>query len=237
MHKTLDRDEIDPYRYDELIEPWLEDTGVELPEDLGDEYTGVAVVDLPPDLLAEFTDWLEVHHADADEPNFGDPAVSFSHAELVKPLTWLVHFTEIDSARDIVQRGFTAGADDEHVHYSKATTHPESGAWVFAFDALSADALNHAFKQHYGDHAVMFRSSAALQAYHLGDDENQVLVNRFDVPVRDRVLLWRTEANDWAVGPSQHPYCVGDYGVVADWVAQHYDQYRREFQRLMRDRG
>lgn len=221
MQRYLDSDEIDPYHYDYLIPDWASEEGADVAEE-------ATYDDLDDEQKESFVSWLEDNIEDKVYAYDQEPNRYFNSVSSVEPGEWLTHFS--NSAEDIAREGFAYGAEDDDIHLSRMRNGgaEEKGPWVFAYFSQSRDAEYQARKETYGEEAVMFQSSAAFQAYHTGDEENQIIIDRSELKPRNLVYLWRTESNDWAVGPKDHPYKVGDYSDVAKWVVDNYRQFSRK---------
>lgn len=234
LNKTLNtRGDYDPYRYDYLIRKWAEDEletkyidGTADPNDYESAMEAESYDELPQYLQSEFRDWLNdnMHNLVADgdiAPLDQDPRDYFGTPAHIKPNTWLIHFSNY--AEYIWKEGFKHGADYDYMHLTKHMSEPGSGEWAFAF--VADEVPNIGFK--YGTSAVMFKSSSAIVAWHSGDDEPQVIFNREEAPVRDRVLISNYDG-DWYVGDETRPLFRGDLDNVIKWVMANYDQYKKK---------
>jgi hypothetical protein len=214
IKKWLSTDDVDPYRYDYMIKRWAADTDAEVSDD-------PTYDDLTKEDQKSFIAWLEDHYDDlpVDEQ---DPNRYFNSPGFVSPSTWLIHFS--DDARSIVDNGFLYGAYEDSMHLTKYRK-PDSGPIIFAFIAGTRDADAAADDGKYGDTAVMFQSSAAITAWHVGDEENQVIIDKSDLKPRNLTYLYKLDSDTWAVGPEDHPYAQGSIRRVSTWVENNSAQY------------
>lgn len=184
---------------------------------------------LTGDERAKILDFLHRH-----DPTEVPSWAFFEDPRLVRPSTWLIHFT--DDARSVRDSGFTRGVSD--VERLGLTTYlsdaeKEDGGFAFAFIADSRDALQANGK--YGGEAVMFRA-VGVRAYHTGDDENQVIFWGESVSPASIVALVPVEnTNEFCVLTKGRMHDRGRdcafKGQLADaiaWVERNYDQYRRQ---------
>jgi hypothetical protein len=108
---------------------------------------------------------------DAFNSQMGNPAHYFIKPRQLGP-TWLVHFTNADPSI-ILENGFK-GKDTYGIGL---TTHykPNANPGDLAF-AYPVDQIREMFR--YGKQAVLFKVNECLKAYHIGDEEDQII---FDV--------------------------------------------------------
>jgi len=224
LHRYL-REGFDPYDYSYELERWLEDEACEgcgAGDDpdcekcggkLRAEVDGVtggddalAWIDRASDAdLARFREHVEqrVGRGDmgADRPAYEH--MSFNR--LVRP-TWLVHFT--DDPYEIASDGFQYGWDSTEglgltTHFTDNARKRGPG-YNFAFALGSRDARNAERGQHYGDspkygkHAVVFWGGG-VEAYHYGDEEDQVIFWGPEVPPSRIFALWNGGDDGWCV--------------------------------------
>lgn len=219
LRHYLDSDELDPYQYEFAISDWAITTGTKVDAD-------ATYDNLTPVQQQQFKTWL---NTDFDQsqlpPELQAPNTYFTSAALVSPRDWLVHFS--NNADDIWYHGFTRGAYDDDLHLTKVTgTSTDTGPWAFAFYAQSRDASAAAQSHKYGNDAVLFQSSAALEAWHNGDEEKQIIFDRTELRPRHLVLLRRLDSENWYVGEESHPYSQGSFDIAVAWAIANYTQYR-----------
>ncbi len=201
--------------------------------------------ELPAPMLARIKDYAERHSGDI-YPHPTDMPTRYhfrDDAELVKRDTWLVHFTKDSSG--IKRRGFTHGTDDISRLGLTALYSIDSkkrGGYNFAFEALSRYADSAAYSKKYGDEAVMFRH-AGTKAYHIGDEEEQVIFYGPSVDRSGMVMLRggvderfddgkekSDISNGWGVCRTDrggYAFVGEDFDAASKWVVRHFDQYRR----------
>ena len=183
-----------------------------------------------------------------DDIRNNDPAnaptwvhMSLQKKQLLPRSTWLVHFT--DNPSDIADQGFTIGMDQMDrlgltTWIKNDSFDKKSGGYNFAFRALSQYANNAAYEKKYGADAVIFQNSG-VEAYHYGDEENQIMFHGKDVDHRNIVVLRRSEG-DWIVKGNKPKRLksgkiyyeeidlfTGEYENCVKWVIQNFAQYRR----------
>lgn len=170
--------------------------------------------------------WVLQQMSPSDAPSWG----SMDYNRLVSPDEWLVHFS--DHAWEISREGFTKGAFDA----SKLSLTTWLGDWAkrgggynFAFVLLSRYAKQAAMTRKYGQDAVVFKAGG-VQAYHYGDEEDQVVFWGRTVEPSSTIYLRRTGSNEWCIVPRRlERECVksGTFDEVAEWIVTNYQQYRR----------
>lgn len=164
----------------------------------------------------------------------GSPALSFDvgSARLLPPTTWLVHFTNNPS--DIVNRGFQYGVPEFDTEQLGLTTGArettENGHFAFAFPADAAREIRAVSRANkYGKHAVAFQSAAIL-AYHHGDEEWQAIFDGAAVrPDSIFAVLRDDNTGEWVVENDEGRVLVRNENIqpVIDWVIANHGQYRR----------
>lgn len=273
MLKTYLEQGFDPYDYSYELEQWLEDHVCE-ECDTGDDpdcdkcsgalrakvdkITGgddsTAWIDTASDAdLARFREWAEQQISSSTGPD--RPVYEhMSYERLVKP-TWLVHFT--DDPEKIASDGFKYGW--ESLEGLGLTTHFTDKArkrgpgFNFAFTIGSRDAKNAARGHHrdgskYGKHAVVFWAGG-VEAYHYGDEENQVVFWGPEVQPSRIFAIWNDGDNSWYVYDAVERVVFGmppdDYdnqGTVksfeeaAEWVVDNYRMLSRTEEKVERIR-
>lgn len=171
---------LDPYHFSHYLEEWaaLEEI------DLGDE---PEVYKLTPEQLEGFKDWLietEKGIEFARQMPYESPAyLTLQYAKKLPSGTWCIHFTPSDPFE-----AFDRGTTIDGLHLSSWTEKKTfvdckkqlsdnigSGEVVYGF-AFLADKVNVLEQSHsYGDNAVLFQTDGGVLAYHVGDEENQVI--------------------------------------------------------------
>ena len=100
----------------------------------------------------------------------------------------------------------------------------------FAFVANTRDASAAARQKKYGKDAVIFQA-AGVQAYHYGDNEDQIMFWGPSIN-KDKLVLLKHD-DDWMVVPnrplrSNREFLKkGDFKEVVHWVMQNYRQYSK----------
>lgn len=244
---------IDPYEHGWEILRWLKKNPDELDE-LGVNLHDLEQMhddgdDLFYDILTNMVSRLTPDQAEkiSQDISYHNPAEAptWSHMDynqLVRPGTWLVHFS--DEAWKISQEGFNIGMEDMGklgltTHFSKRRKQETGiGGYNFAFKADSKYATHAARNGKYGEDAVMFRS-AGVEAYHYGDQEDQVVFFGAAIDPGQIVLLTKLDDNEWCVAMqtgrrdcayigrgdwSQRTY---GFDSAVDWVMNNFDQYRK----------
>lgn len=179
---------------------------------------------MSPKQLESFKGWLQKNppEAGAHSPTY----MHMDYKQLLPRETWLVHFSDQSDA--IGGKGFQYGHEDFQslgltTHFTDKARMKGQG-WNFAFDALSKDAVMAAENGHYGKHAVLFQS-AGVQAYHYGDEENQVIFQ--GAGVQGIVPIFQG-SDGWEVNSNRDARVLfrGPFIDVVQWVIQNYAQYR-----------
>jgi hypothetical protein len=179
-----------------------------------------------PELFDKFSEWARERVFSELDPHEQPNWVSMEKAGVVKPDQWLVHFT--NSPWYIARDGFEYGHEEEQglaytTHKKNRTKGP---GYNFAFKAGSRDASFKASKKTYGKEAVMFRCGA-IETYHNGDDENQVIF--WGPDAKDIVPIYDA-GGDWQVidNRTERPLFTSEiFDTVVDWVERNFDQYRK----------
>ena len=88
---------------------------------------------------------------------------------------WLAHFTDSDP-EDIVKKGFKGKEYSVLGLTSDGMLKGEDGPYAFAYraDAIAETWYNNVFGK-YGTNLVLFKDSDAVESYHSGDEEKQVI--------------------------------------------------------------
>ena len=243
LYKYLKNKEFDPYAFWFDIREWLEENDYleKIGELLGKEIVSADdLEDFEPEIFYKLPKDIQERCAnDVIEKIFSiDPveAPTWAHMHLNGKLlprnTWLVHFT--DKPYDIQKEGFKYGIDQMDrlglTTWLKDTL-KKYGGYNFAFKALSREAKFCSSKSKYGKHAVLFQNSG-VQAYHNGDEENQIIFWGADVNPKDIIVLYN-DYGDWIV-KSRVVTKRGDYNLFrgtfeqcVTWIIKNYQQYRK----------
>jgi len=124
-------------------------------------------------------DWDSIEDFAADDSNIddclddmGDTANFFEDPKKLAKSTWLVHFTNSEPT-EILTKGFN-GAAIEHLGLTKGGGKRLEGSYALAYQRDKVQDLG----PEYGSNVILFQAGVAVEAYHKGDDEDQVI---FDV--------------------------------------------------------
>jgi len=247
----------DPNDYHEDLADWL---GDEEPDQQWRDEDGFTddklyewVDSAPQARIDEFKAYVEELPHISDGPD--RPAYEhMAYSRLVRP-TWLVHFT--DDPLDIAENGFKYGWESTEglgltTHFTDAARKRGAG-YNFAFVLGSPDARNASSRDgggpKYGGHAVVFWADG-VEAYHYGDEENQVIFWGPEV-VPDRIFaVWNGGDDGWHVQDASGRVVFGadpdvyhedaaakDFEDAAEWtVANHRMLSRVEEKRQRRRR-
>lgn len=238
--RFLKERDFDPYAYWWWISRWIIDNDrvVTLSDILQTELDDEDVGDLDPEVFFRLPQELQREIADdvserlmqaspSDAPTWKH--MDLNRDRLLHRQEWLIHFS--DHAESIAQSGFKHGVDD--MSRLALTTWMSDGdkldgGYNFAFKATSRYALSAASRGTYGKHAVLFRSSG-VEAYHYGDEEDQVMFWGEDVEPHDVVLL-RRDYDEWKViarSAKREVVFSGSFEDAVKWVIANFDRYRR----------
>lgn len=168
---------VDPYDFGYLMEDWnsARAAGLDNQVDL-----------LTEDELKEFTDWLQeeghnkvMREVSADSPSY----LFFSDARAAKKGGWLIHFTNespftsFEYGAPGTELGLTVHFVNRKRNKAECPQHEDGSIYdtlyAFAFALDSRDWRGAARK--YGRNAVIFQHDYGVQAYHSGDDEEQII--------------------------------------------------------------
>lgn len=203
---------------------FLEEKEGGLPRGYVDEIQYLDV--MPEDQMKRFEAWLKKGPAWDDIDAMSPSYLSLDYKNVVKPSTWLVHFS--DDAASIGEEGFLSGHED--MNTLGLTTHfvgrgKKPSGWNFAFLALSREAASAASKGKYGADAVVFQA-AGVKAYHSGDEEDQII---FRGQAAGNIVPMTKGDDGWEVknAKSGRVIFVGEYMDVARWVISNYQQYSK----------
>lgn len=168
--------EIDPYDFARLSPRWDKKHSEEDVEDLSEKE------------LKEFSHWLlhagrnEVYREMEADPVEAPAYLYFEDAKMVPEGTWLVHFSSAQFSR------FDRGSELHGLHLSthkkqkdqancrRLPETPWEAVWGFALLASRASWNQvREMTKHYGRNVMLFQSPGAVEAYHVGDSQRQVI--------------------------------------------------------------
>lgn len=174
---------IDPYDFQFAIKEWAIEA--DEPDRAFDE---VQADDLNDRQRRDFIEWASKRH-DQWVEELGPHAPSylfFEHAKAVPAGTWLVHRTNAEPFRSFkygallwelgLTRHFSDTKRTESVAECDVPADARQPLYGFAFRA--DDRTWRWAERKYGRNAVFFQHDSAVSAYHIGDDEQQVI---FDI--------------------------------------------------------
>lgn len=176
--------ELDPYDMPHrFLEQWAEEVGV----DIGDDDHADS---LTPQQLKDYEEWLIKHDKGVmlvQEDPAGAPAyLTLKWPELMPKGTWAIHFTGEGTFKS-----FTQGATIPRLALStwwedkeKARCPENIGdglgtyeyVYIFAFPAAKIDRMLGYASRKYGKNAILFQTDGAVNAYHVGDEEQQLII-------------------------------------------------------------
>jgi hypothetical protein len=190
--KQLQRDlfhylsiELDPYDFSYYLEDWVRETDTGLSE--------MDVSALSQSQLKEFVSWLKANNKPeeyARDLPIESPAYLHMQAQEMLPVgTWLIHF----SRKQFNKFQFGTTLDGLHLSTWKREKQPADcgknlksslfeAVFGFAFPAEARNVLR--YGESYGRNLVLFRTDAAVLAYHYGDAQHQAvfpLCSEYDV--------------------------------------------------------
>lgn len=186
LHDYLDV-EIDPYDFSSYLEEWVEAEGVRGVRVSFDTSPG----DLKPAQLKKFEKWLIDNSKGEEWVSEGDiyaPAyLYFNEIEKLPPGSWGIHFTKSRSF-DAFEKGTTIEGMGLSVYKKQKDVvdcgknlnlgndgvGPSEIVFGFAFPALQRNVL-HMGLDKYGQNAVLFQTDGAVRAWHVGDEEYQMI--------------------------------------------------------------
>ena len=226
LGKNLAEPTRDPFEFGWLVKDWAEEEGI----DLGEDEDNYAPDQLSGDQLQSFQDWLDHQNLQNHPclPTMDQPAnwTMTTTRSNIKPGTWLVHFT--DNAWKVAKKGFAYGSDYEGLHLTtwRRNRQVNRGPFAFAFEAGNKFSLAAARGKKYGSDAVLFQCSGAIEAYHTGDEENQVVFDKDHTYCR--VPIYRCHNGEWRVEDckAERNLFQGDFLTVVQWVGANFRQYQ-----------
>lgn len=180
--------QIDPYDFNRYLPQWAKEAGVRLPDE-------TYVEDLKPARLKKFKEWLIDREKGIDWVSTGDiyaPAyLYFNEVKKLPAGSWCIHFTNADGF-EVFEQGTTLEGLALSTHkVNKDTVDCKKNlgddigsfdvVFGFAFEArerqagsLRMDVMSHGLSK-YGENAVLFQTDGGVQAWHVGDEEYQVI--------------------------------------------------------------
>lgn len=198
--------------------------------------------DLPPELVKSFQKYIVdeaipalMHNDPTEVPTWA--YMDLNQNKLLERETWLIHFS--NNANTVAREGFTIGVDQMDrlgltTYFNNDGADKSYGGYNFAFKAT--DPRGYLGGEKYGRHMLMFQNSG-VEAWHHGDEENQVMFKGEDVDPRGIILI-ENDGGDWVVKP--HPLSkyvsprdedglvrFEDMEKVVAWVQQNLAQYRK----------
>lgn len=182
--------EVDPYDFSHAIPDWMEEEGIawESPDQ-------PMAADLTAAQLKKFEAWVVDREKDIEWVATGDvyaPAyLYFNEVSKLPAGTWCVHFTS-ETPFEAFDRGTTLEGLALSTHKREKDTPDcaknlgdEIGSaevvFGFAFEARARspsygrmDVMSHGLSK-YGHNAVLFQTDGGVRAWHVGDEEYQVI--------------------------------------------------------------
>jgi hypothetical protein len=174
--------EIDPYDMPHrFLEQWAEEAGVKIDED---DHADA----LTADQLKAYEAWLIKNEKGIElverDPSGAPAYLIIKWPKLVPKGIWAIHFTDDDPFES-----FNQGATIPRLAFSTWWKEKEPArcpenltdqlgtyeyVYVFAFKALERNIDRRGTK--YGKNAILFQTDAAVEAYHVGDEEDQLMI-------------------------------------------------------------
>lgn len=173
--------DIDPYDFHHFIEEWAEKTGTKVePEAL----TG----DLSQEQIKVFEKWL-IDNGKGDEYLEMDPAGAPAYLTLRNPEkmpkgTWGIHYTKAGSfdafgyGATIPRLALSTWYKEKEKAQCPANLTDQLGTYdyVYIFSFLATRYPLSYGSSKYGKNAVLFQTDAGVEATHIGDEEEQLIV-------------------------------------------------------------
>lgn len=180
--------DLDPYDFQHELTTWAKIAKVKKDIDGRKITEETSAGELSTPQREAFKQWLVDNHKGEDWVASGAiyevPAyLYFSEVKKLPAGTWCVHFTRHD-AFDVFEQGTTLEGlalsmhkkEKDPVDCEKNLTEDIGSAEVvygFAFEASERNVLSRG--QKYGQNAVLFQTDAGVRAWHIGDEEYQVI--------------------------------------------------------------
>ena len=117
-----------------------------------------------------------------------NPMIYFFDAEPVDSDQWLIHFTE--NARQVARKGFKHGKSWKKIG-------PQKFGFAFSLER-AAEIYRSVDETRYGSEAVIFKSNAAIEAFHEDDQEHQVIFQIENTSHRHAVIK-NEDTGEWDV--------------------------------------
>lgn len=220
------------HKYSHAVEDFFDQ---EFDENVPEEYVGMESYEIVDEMEAnnaplfqQFSKWLlDKFNMGSIEMQYDRPAWStFDEGEMMRN-QWLVHFTDSNSAHDIVMNGFTKGVDD--IDQLGWTTHlPDRaksyGGYNFAYHWK--DVRRYGSDGKYGDTAVIFMASG-VRTHHYGDQEPQFVF--YGNTAKHRNLIYRNrETGEWQLENKSGRVLISKERIsdMVDWFVSMYDRFR-----------
>lgn len=179
--------DLDPYDFTHELETWAKGAKVKKDGSGRKIDMDTSAGDLSETQLEAFKQWLIKNHKGEDWVSTGAIDVpAYLYFDEVKRLpvgTWCIHFTSAD-AFDVFERGTTLEGlalsthkrEEDVVDCEKNLTDEIGSAEVvYGFAFLASDRNVLQAGQKYGRNAVLFQTDAGVRAWHIGDEEYQVI--------------------------------------------------------------
>lgn len=175
---------IDPYDMPHrFIEQWAEEAGVKIDED---DYADV----LTPQQLKDYEVWLIKNDKGIElverDPRDAPAYLTLMWPELVPRGTWAIHFTNgepfesFDQGATIPRLALSTWWENKEQARCPENISDKLGTYeyvyVFAFPAAKIDGMVGYASRKYGKNAILFQTDAAVKAYHIGDEEHQMIL-------------------------------------------------------------
>lgn len=187
---------------------------------------------LPIDIQKEFVEYISSKDSSLMS-HHTKTAFTLENDKLLKRLTWLIHFT--NEPFEICKHGFIYGVDN--ISNLGLTVYldiddKKHGGYNFAFKCENIRTIKDvARKNKYGKHAVIFQNSG-VDAYHYGDEENQVIFYGPDVKKENIIPIHNNgEYEIYDRSGDKIFYKSDDIRKIINWIMNNYNQYRNSIQK------
>lgn len=174
--------DLDPYDFPQyMLEEWAQENDVKLEED-------TYVSDITDDQRKAFEQWLRANSKEVEllerDPAGAPAYLTLRYPELAPKGTWAIHYTnegtfksfEHGATRD--RLALSTWYKEKEVARCDENLTDELGdaeyVYIFAFKA-DRYSLSYGTRK-YGKNAVLFQTDAGVEAYHIGDEEHQLIV-------------------------------------------------------------
>jgi len=214
MLRQILKEGYNPYDYDQNLNEFLEDEGIDIAEGKGANWIEGA----SQDELESFEDWNQDHPLSESDPYYAPAYESMDYEGTGSP-KWQVHFT--DDPYGIASSGFEYGHPE--IDGIALTTwkkdRKKRGGFNFSFDADSVPN-----QTSYGKNAVIF-PTGAINVFHHGDQEHQ---NIFWGPTTDPLMIFpvMNEGEDWVIYDwnDREVFRSGSLRDCVGWVERNWRQ-------------